>query len=42
LKESDRVVTSKGKYDDTIFRDFSHKQVEKRYGGDLENIDQFW
>jgi hypothetical protein len=42
MKEGERVVASQGKYDDTLFNDFSRKQVEMKYGGDVEDIEQFW
>lgn len=42
VKEKKRVVTISGKFDDTLWKDFSREQIEKKFGGDVPDITQFW
>jgi hypothetical protein len=42
FKERARLITVKGKFDDTLWKDFKREQVEQKYGGDVMNITQFW
>ena len=42
IKERERLVTVKGKFDDSLWNDMEREQVEKKYGGDVPDIEQFW
>ena len=40
--ENNRLVILSGKFDGQLFKDFNRSQIEKRYGGDLIDLEQFW
>ena len=42
MKGRERLVILKGKFDDSLFKDFDREQVEKKYGGDVPDVTQFW
>lgn len=42
VKEKNRLVILKGKFDDKLWNDFKREQVEKKFGGDVRDITQFW
>ena len=42
MRDRDRLVVLKGKYDDSLFKDYDREQVEKKYGGDVPDVTQFW
>lgn len=40
--EKNRLVVLKSKYSDGLTQDYPREQLEKKYGGDIEDLDQFW
>lgn len=41
-KEKNRLVVLKSKYSDGLIKDYPREQLEKKYGGDIQNLERFW